>query len=89
MAKNATFVKGKGCGNCQNKGFRGRIGIYELMVMTPKLRELAFENAPTQEVRKTAVNEGMSTLYDDGLRKVLNGITTLEEVFRVAKQVEE
>ncbi|NIL96706.1 MAG: type II/IV secretion system protein [Planctomycetales bacterium] len=89
MARNATFVKGKGCGNCQNKGFRGRIGIYELMVMSPKLRALAFDNAPSQEVRKQAVNEGMSTLYDDGIRKVLSGITTLDEVYRVAKQVEE
>ncbi|MGB6045678.1 MAG: GspE/PulE family protein [Pirellulales bacterium] len=88
MAKNATFVKGKGCGNCQNKGYRGRIGIYELMVMTPKLRELAFESAPTQEVRKLAVAEGLNTLYDDGIRKVLNGITTLDEVYRVAKQTE-
>jgi type IV pilus assembly protein PilB len=57
--------------------------------MSSKLRALAFDNAPTQEVRKMAVTEGMSTLYDDGIRKVLNGITTLDEVFRVAKQMEE
>ncbi|NIP86529.1 MAG: type II/IV secretion system protein, partial [Planctomycetales bacterium] len=75
MARGANFVKGKGCGNCQDKGFRGRIGIYELMAMTPKLRALAFDNAPTQEVRKQAVGDGMSTLYDDGIRKVLDGIT--------------
>jgi type IV pilus assembly protein PilB len=88
MAKNAKFAKGKGCGNCQNKGFRGRIGIYELMLMSSKLRALAFDNAATEEVRKVAVAEGMSTLYDDGIRKVLGGITTLDEVYRVAKQVE-
>jgi type IV pilus assembly protein PilB len=89
MAKNATFVKGKGCGHCQGGGYRGRLGIYELMVMTPKLRQMAFDSAPSQEIRKLAVTENMSTLYDDGLTKVLSGITTLEEVFRVAKQLEE
>jgi type IV pilus assembly protein PilB len=88
MASKATFMKGKGCNHCQQSGYRGRLGIYELMLMTSKIRELAFQGAATQEIRKAAVNIGMTTLYGDGINKVLKGITTLDEVFSVAKQVE-
>jgi type IV pilus assembly protein PilB len=56
--------------------------------MTSKIRELAFQGASNQDIRKEARKGGMSTLYDDGILKVLNGITTLEEVFRVAKREE-
>jgi type IV pilus assembly protein PilB len=56
--------------------------------MTSKIRELAFQGASTQDIRKEAIKSGMSTLYDDGIRKVLDGITTIEEVFYVAKKVE-
>jgi type IV pilus assembly protein PilB len=86
VAKKANFMKGRGCGHCQKSGFRGRLGIFELMFMTSKIRELAFQGAPTQEIRKVAVQQGMRTLYQDGLAKAVNGITTLEEVFRVAKK---
>ncbi len=89
MAAKATFMKGRGCNSCSQGGYRGRIGIYELMMMSSRIRELAFEGAPTQVIRKTAVSLGMSTLYNDGISKVLKGITTIEEVFRVAKKVEE
>ncbi|MCE9545836.1 MAG: GspE/PulE family protein [Planctomycetia bacterium] len=86
MAANATFMKGKGCGNCQKTGFRGRLGVFELMMMQPKLREMAFNSAPSQNIRKEAIAGGMDTMYSDGIRKVINGVTTLEEVFRVAKR---
>jgi len=85
-AASATFMKGKGCSYCSKTGYRGRLGIFELMLMTPKIRELAFQGASTQEIRKAAVAQGMHTLYQDGIRKVLKGITTLEEVFRTAKK---
>jgi len=85
----ATFMKGKGCGHCQKKGYRGRLGIFELMIMTAKIRELAFNGAPTQEIRKAALSQGMKTLYIDGLDKAMQGITTLEEVYRVAKRTEQ
>ena len=88
MAKGATFVKGKGCGNCQKSGFRGRLGIYELMVMTPKIRQLAYDNVATQDIRRMAISEGLDTLYWDGVSKVLKGITTLDEVYKVAKRDE-
>ncbi len=88
MAAEATFFKGAGCQHCGGGGFRGRIGIYELMFMTSKIRELSFEGAPTQEIRRAAIEGGMATLYRDGIHKVCRGITTLSEVYRVAKRVE-
>lgn len=88
-AKGATFARGKGCNYCQKKGYRGRIGIYELMHITPKIRELIFANAPAQEIRSVAISQGMRTLYTDGVRKVMRGITTLEEVYRTAKRTEQ
>jgi type IV pilus assembly protein PilB len=81
-------MKGRGCNNCGNSGFRGRLGVFELLMMGSKIRELAFQGASTQEIRKEAIKGGMSTLYDDGIRKVLEGITTIDEVFRVAKKQE-
>ncbi|MEN6458549.1 MAG: ATPase, T2SS/T4P/T4SS family [Thermoguttaceae bacterium] len=88
MAANASFAKGSGCGSCQGKGFRGRLGIFELMLMTSKVRELTFNAAPTDQIRRAAVADGMRTLYSDGIDKVLRGITTLEEVLRQAKRSE-
>ena len=89
MAATARFAKGKGCGHCSKSGYRGRLGIFELMLMTNKIRELAFQGVSTQELRRAALSQGMTTLYTDAIRKVLNGTTTIEEVFRVAKRVEE
>ena len=59
------------------------------MPMSTKLREMTFQGTVIQEIRKTAIAEGMTTLYEDGIQKVLSGITTLEEVYRVAKQSEQ
>ena len=86
QAASATFMKGAGCSHCGKSGYRGRIGIYELMTMTSKVRELSFAGASTQEIRKAAVQNGMTTLYEDGIHKALQGITTLDEVFRVSKK---
>jgi type IV pilus assembly protein PilB len=86
QAEKANFCRGKGCGNCQRGGFRGRIGIYELLLMRTRIREMAFQGASTQEIRKVAIAQGMHTLYQDGMAKAMKGITTIEEVFRVAKR---
>ncbi len=86
VAAKANFVKGKGCGHCQRTGFRGRLGIFELMLMNSRIREQTFRGESTQNIRKAAISEGMTTLYEDGIDKVIKGITTLEEVFRVAKR---
>ncbi len=88
VAATGKFMKGKGCGHCSKSGYRGRIGIFELMMMTNKIRELAFAGASTQDIRRVALSQGMTPLYSDGIRKVLIGTTTIEEVFRVAKKTE-
>jgi len=79
-----TLYRGAGCYRCNQMGYRGRMGIFELMEMSADLREKAFRKAPTAEIRKTAKESGMLTLREDGLRKALEGDTTLEEVMRVA-----
>ena len=89
QAGSASFMKGAGCSHCGGKGYRGRLGIFELMGMNSKVRELSFAGASTVEIRKAAIKQGMTTLYGDGIRKVLEGTTTLEEVFRVSKKEEE
>lgn len=88
-AKDASFSRGKGCNHCQQTGYRGRIGIYELLLITSKVREMIFRNAMATEIRELAIKNGMSTLYVDGVRKVMRGVTTLEEVYRVAKRTEQ
>ena len=87
--ENASFMRGKGCNHGNKSGFKGRIGIYELMTVNGKIRELIFAGASTTEIRKLAIKQDMSTLYIDGMDKVLKGITTLEEVYRVAKKTEQ
>ncbi len=89
MAKTATFMRGKGCSYCQKKGYRGRMAIFEIMMITSKIRELIFSGATSTEIRKAAISQGMSTLYVDGLRKAMSGVSTLEEVYRVAKRTEQ
>lgn len=88
MAATANFMKGKGCSNCSKSGYRGRLGIFELMMMTSKIRELSYQGASTQDLRRAAIAQGMNTLYQDGIHKVLRGITTIDEVFRVAKRTD-
>ena len=88
QAASATFMRGTGCSHCGKSGYRGRLGIFELLTMTSKVRELAFAGASTVEIRDAAIKQGMSTLYEDGIAKALAGITTLDEVFRVSKRTE-
>jgi type IV pilus assembly protein PilB len=80
-----TLYKAHGCENCMGTGFRGRKGIYEMMSMTNAVRDLAFERAPTNKIRKAAVAAGMKTQLADGKIKILNGITTPEEIVKVAQ----
>ena len=84
-----TSCKGKGCSNCQQTGYRGRLGIFEMMLMNSQDPRADVQGAPTQDIRKAAIAQGMHTLYEDGIDKVLKGITTLEEVFSVAKRTEQ
>jgi len=84
-AKRHTFYKGKGCSYCQDTGYRGRIGIFEMVEMNNELRELAFAKAPTGELRKAAIASGMRPLVEDGKIKIFKGVTTCEEVARIAQ----
>ena len=74
--------KGKGCDKCNGSGYSGRQGLYEVMPISPGIRELILDRASTTEIRHKAVEEGMLTLRDDGLVKVAKGVTTIEEVLR-------
>lgn len=78
-----TFYKGRGCDNCKMSGYKGRTGIHELMIVSDRIRSLILQRASSAEIRQCAVEEGMKTMPDDGLRKVLDGITTIEECLRV------
>jgi type IV pilus assembly protein PilB len=89
LAAKATFMKGKGCANCNKAGYRGRQGIFELMLINSKIRELIFKNSSAVEIRRAAITQGMKTLYVDGIHKVLRGVTSLEEVYRNAKRTEQ
>ena len=65
------------------------MGIYELMVVSSKIREMMFQGKSTVQITEQAIYDGMTTLYCDGIRKVLRGLTTIEEVYRVAKRTEQ
>jgi type IV pilus assembly protein PilB len=89
LAAKSTFMRGKGCGHCSKSGYRGRLGIFELMLVNAKIREMIFQNASSVDIREIAIKQGMRTLYMDGIQKVVKGITTLEEVYRNAKRTQQ
>jgi type IV pilus assembly protein PilB len=78
------FYRKKGCPRCNRTGYKGRIGIYQLLTMTETLERLAAANAPLEEIERAAIGEGMRTLWDDGLAKVAAGLTSIEELARVS-----
>ena len=73
-----------GCGRCDNTGYKGRIGIFSVMEMSERIKELAVTNAPEAEISAAAREEGMLTLREDGLSKVRAGVTSIAELARVA-----
>ena len=80
-----TVYKSVGCRNCRNVGYRGRLGIYELLETTDDLRQLAQEGKSAWEIKKAAIANGMRTLRDDGWNKVMEGKTSVDEVMRITK----
>ena len=78
----ATFMRGKGCGNCSQTGYRGRFGVFEIFVIDDEARKLIYDRVPSSVLRTRAREMGMRTLREDGVRKVLAGMTTPEEVIR-------
>lgn len=80
---NITFYRGAGCSFCRHTGYKGRIGVYELMLVDNEIRELILQKAPTHVLRQAALEAGMITLKQDAMQKILEGITTMEEALRV------
>ncbi|MBI1799679.1 MAG: zinc ribbon domain-containing protein [Candidatus Eisenbacteria bacterium] len=78
-----TLQRGRGCGYCHSTGYHGRTGIFELLEVDEKIRSLIVGGSPDSTIRQSAVESGMSTIGEDGLKKVMAGVTTLEEVTRV------
>lgn len=83
QASNASFAKGAGCENCHGSGYRGRAGIFEIFVTNDELQRMIYENVGTGRLRDKARALGMRTMREDGLRKVLTGMTTIEEVVSI------
>ena len=81
-AKKVKTYKGKGCPSCNDTGYKGRVGLYEVMEVTDEIRELILIGASALELRKKSIEDGMITLRESGLHKIRNGITTIEEVLR-------
>ncbi|MCP9494582.1 MAG: type IV-A pilus assembly ATPase PilB [Pyrinomonadaceae bacterium MAG19_C2-C3] len=81
-AKTLRTFKGTGCDKCNNTGYKGRVGLYEVLEITDDVRELILVGASALELRKKAIEDGMITLRESGLHKIRNGVTTLEEVVR-------
>jgi type IV pilus assembly protein PilB len=78
------FYRKKGCPRCNQTGYKGRIGIYQLLAMTEEVESLAVRNASREEIERAAIGDGMRTLWDDGLAKVAAGLTSIEELARVS-----
>ena len=83
-SKKITLNKGEGCPYCKETGYKGRIAIFELMIITDTIRDLISSNITSGKLRETALKEGMCQLKEDGLKKVCEGVTTIDEVLRVA-----
>jgi type IV pilus assembly protein PilB len=86
-AAGATFYKGTGCIECNNIGYRGRTGIYEVMPITPKIRTMILDGKMSMELEAAAVADGMLTLRQGAVMKFMQGITTVEEVLRVTGDI--
>ncbi len=80
------LYKGNGCKVCANTGFRGRVGVFEILEMDEKIKDLIIKNASSDEIEKIARKQGMTTILEDGVSKVLTGVTTIEEIIRVTSK---
>ena len=83
--KSATIYRGAGCATCGGSGYRGRLGIFELMEIGDAIAELAMKRAPLSEIRQEARASGMTSLLEDGRKKIVRGITTPDELVRITQ----
>jgi general secretion pathway protein E len=86
MAAGRNIYRGMGCSSCLNTGYRGRTGIFELMILDDSIKNLILKTSDANAIKRQAIDQGMFSLRQDGAQKVLDGITTIEEVFRVTQQ---
>ena len=86
MFSGKKICKGKGCQDCLNTGYKGRTGIFEFMILDDAIKSLILKTSDSNAIKKKAVNQGMVTLRQDGALKVLNGITTVEEILRITQK---
>lgn len=87
LSQDTRVFEGKGCDACSGTGYRGRLGIFELMLMGDNIRRLTISRADASQLRKTAIQQGMSTLREDGFDKIKRGLTTISEVLRVTQEI--
>ena len=88
QAEGASFMRGNGCANCGNKGYRGRKGVFEIFVVNQEIEEMIYNNVSIVELRRKAREMGMRSMREDGYRKVMAGVTTLDEVLMVTTEEE-
>ena len=77
------FYIGKGCVACDHSGYKGRVGIHEVLEMTNEVREAVMKKSDADEIRKIAIKGGMETMFEEGFQKAVQGATTIEEILRV------
>ena len=83
LALKGNLMKGTGCATCNGTGYKGRVALYEVMRFTDDLKEMVLQGASTAELKAAAIKHGMATLRVSGIKKVLDGVTTPEEILRV------
>ena len=84
--KELLFYRGKGCNQCNKEGYKGRVGIYEVLEISNEISNLIIKQASNEEISKKAIEQGMINILEDGFLKAKNGVTTLEEILRVTKE---
>jgi type II secretory ATPase GspE/PulE/Tfp pilus assembly ATPase PilB-like protein len=85
QAHGKVAYRGRGCERCQNRGYHGRTGIFELLIMTPHIQDLTLRGVDSNVIKREAKRHGMRTLREDGATKVFQGVSTIEEVLRVTR----
>jgi type IV pilus assembly protein PilB len=83
LDKNHPYAEGKGCDRCGHTGYRGRLGIYEVLIVDGAIREAVLNKATASDIRRIAIEQGMTTMIADGIQKAKNGLTTISEVLRI------
>jgi general secretion pathway protein E len=86
ILQHPTFYEAVGCPECENIGYRGRVGIYEILEITPNIKKMIIDGASATMINDVAITDGMISLEQDGIIKALNGRTSLEEVYAAAKE---